>query len=431
MTKIGVPGLPAKTGTILDAGYLHLNESSVDKKVTIAQLLAKIEDQYSADIVTFLGSANKAEGRANLSIDRRITVDNADYAILATDKVVAQTGIMSATRTFSLPVASTVQAGAEITIIDESGSVDSSNKIIIQRSGTDTIDGLTQKEILIPYGNLRLLCNGVNGWKIVDNNKSTSLSLGVSYLSKPIEIKNNATDTNNDIDFSTGNFVFDDYLGQASFLALTKQLDANWGTGNNAGGLDTGTKSNSTWYYCYVIYNPVTGVSDALFTATYSSPTMPSGYTKKSYRGAIKTDASGNILPFFYRKNRWFDWGGIGQILDYSASKAVNTTTPNIPISAPPYSMARLLVKIYGPNASPVLLNAADQTISIADTASSSSSPIGNLGDQSNSDADVAYANLEIFTGANSQIQFGTGNFSTSATISILTKGWIDNNIIY
>jgi len=154
MANITVPGLPAKTGTILDAAYLHLNESSVDKKVTIAQLLAKIEAQYSADIVTFLGSANKAEGRANLSIDRRVTVDDANYTILATDKVVAQIGTMSAARTFSLPAASTVEAGAEIIIIDESGSVDLVNKIIVQRNGIDTIDGATSIDINKKYGQL-------------------------------------------------------------------------------------------------------------------------------------------------------------------------------------------------------------------------------------------------------------------------------------
>ena len=167
MANITVPGLPAKTGTILDAAYLHLNESSVDKKVTIAQLLAKIEAQYSADIVTFLGSTNKAEGRANLSIDRRVTVDDANYTILATDKVVAQIGTMSAARTFSLPAASTVQAGAIMIISDESGSVNSINKIIVQRNGTDTIDGETSIDINYKYGQLVLICNGTDKWKII------------------------------------------------------------------------------------------------------------------------------------------------------------------------------------------------------------------------------------------------------------------------
>ncbi len=182
MANITVPGLPAKTGTILDAAYLHLNESSVDKKVTIAQLLAKIEAQYSADIVTFLGSANKAEGRANLSIDRRVTVDNVNYTILATDKVVAQIGTMSAARTFSLPAASTVQAGAEIIVIDESGSVDSTNKIIVQRDGTDTIDGATSIDVDSSYGTIKLICDGTDSWKIANPPQASSTLKGIVEL---------------------------------------------------------------------------------------------------------------------------------------------------------------------------------------------------------------------------------------------------------
>jgi hypothetical protein len=164
MANITVPGLPAKTGTILDAAYLHLND----------QLLAKIEAQYSADIVTFLGSTNKAEGRANLSIDRRATVDDTNYTILATDKVVAQIGTMSAARTFSLPAASTVEAGAMIIIIDESGTITSTNKInkiSVQRNGTDTIDGQTSIDINKDYGSLVLICDGSNSWKIISNRR--------------------------------------------------------------------------------------------------------------------------------------------------------------------------------------------------------------------------------------------------------------------
>jgi hypothetical protein len=211
MANITVPGLPAKTGTILDAAYLHLNESSVDKKVTIAQLLAKIEAQYSADIVSFLGSANKAEGRANLSIDRRVTVDNANYTILATDKVVAQIGTMSAARTFSLPAASTVQAGAEIIVIDESGSVDSTNKIIVQRNGTDTIDGLTSFEILQAYGVLILICDGSNSWKIKNNGDVRNLHINNKLNTQP----NTATISSGAITY-TGAYMVVDTEGGAS-----------------------------------------------------------------------------------------------------------------------------------------------------------------------------------------------------------------------
>lgn len=211
MANITVPGLPAKTGTILGAAYLHLNESSVDKKVTIAQLLAKIESEYSSDIVSFLGSANKAEGRANLSIDRRVTVDDANYTILATDKVVSQIGTMSAARTFSLPAASTVEAGAEIIVIDESGSVDSTNKITVQRNGTDTIDGLTSFEILQSYGVLTLICDGSNSWKIKNNGDVRNL-----YINNKFNIKNiNETISSGSINYS-GSYIIVDTEASAS-----------------------------------------------------------------------------------------------------------------------------------------------------------------------------------------------------------------------
>jgi hypothetical protein len=87
MANITVPGLPAKTGTILDAAYLHLNESSVDKKVTIAQLLAKIQAQYSSDIVTFLSSANKAEGRVSLDTEQKINSLTAITALEDADQL--------------------------------------------------------------------------------------------------------------------------------------------------------------------------------------------------------------------------------------------------------------------------------------------------------------------------------------------------------
>jgi hypothetical protein len=232
MANITIPGLPAKTGTILDAAYLHLNESSVDKKVTIAQLLAKIEAEYSADIVTFLGSANKAEGRANLSIDRRVTVDNANYTILATDKVVAQIGTMSAARTFSLPAASTVEAGSEIIVIDESGSVDSTNKIIVQRNGTDTIDSKTERTITSNYGSLRLISNGSNSWKeIVSNNNSgfrayrnTNQTISTNTTTT-MQIDTEAYDINNEYD-NTTNYRFTPTIAGKYYFYVSCRIDA-------------------------------------------------------------------------------------------------------------------------------------------------------------------------------------------------------------
>lgn len=188
MTNITISGLPSKTGTIDDGGYLHINESGVDKKATVAQLKEKISSQYSSDIDSFLGSANKEEGRANLSIDRRVAVDNADYTILATDKVVAQIGTMSAARIFTLPDASTVQAGAEIIVIDESGSVNGTNKITVQRYGADTIDGVASIDLDSSYGTIKLICDGTDSWKIANPPQASSTLKGIVELLTDAEL---------------------------------------------------------------------------------------------------------------------------------------------------------------------------------------------------------------------------------------------------
>jgi hypothetical protein len=166
--------------------------------------------------------------------------------------------------------------------------------------------------------------------------KATNLIQGVSFINKQITISNNATDADNDIDFTAGNFVFSDGSGQAVVSALTKRLDASWTAGNNQGGLDTGTKANSTWYHCYAIYNPTTQVSDFIFSVNATTPTLPSGYTKYKYLGSVLTNVSGNIIGFWQENHSFYFKVDNG---------IVNTTTPvstltNLTLSAPPNSKA-------------------------------------------------------------------------------------------
>ena len=68
-------------------------------------------------------------------------------------------------------------------------------------------------------------------------------------------------------------------------------------TATGAGGLDTGSRAASTWYYFYFIYNPTTGVSNALASLSANSPTLPSGYTYFRRMGALRTDATANKYP--------------------------------------------------------------------------------------------------------------------------------------
>lgn len=110
---------------------------------------------------------------------------------------------------------------------------------------------------------------------------------------RPPAISNNASDANNDIDIPAGTFMSSDGTRLLTYPGGTIQLDVS-----GINGLDTGSKANSTRYYVYVIYNPTSATYGAIFTATYNSPTMPSGYTLRRYVGFCITDSSGNIRAF-------------------------------------------------------------------------------------------------------------------------------------
>ena len=160
----------------------------------------------------------------------------------------------------------------------------------------------------------------------------TTTNKGLTYLNKPITIANNSVDADNDIDFTAGNFQFADGSGQAVLSAMTKRLDASWTAGTNQGGLFSGNKANNTWYHCYAIKNLTSGVVDAGYDISPTSPTLPAGYTKYKYQGSVLTNVSGNIIAFTQNNNE-FKWTA-----PFSENFDANITTSNktLTLTVPP-----------------------------------------------------------------------------------------------
>lgn len=104
-------------------------------------------------------------------IFRRATFSNAAYTIDNAagfgDTFVAQVGTMSASRTVTLPAASTAGAGRLVVVVDESGSVTGTNTIVVSRAGSDTINGATTQTINAAYGILRLVSDGTSKWTVI------------------------------------------------------------------------------------------------------------------------------------------------------------------------------------------------------------------------------------------------------------------------
>lgn len=81
----------------------------------------------------------------------------------------------------------------------------------------------------------------------------------------------------------------DTYISSSSNITVYNNT-----TGANA--LDTGTIAANTWYNAFLIYNPTTETTAGLFSTSRTSPTMPSGYTKKRFIGSLRTDGDADFL---------------------------------------------------------------------------------------------------------------------------------------
>lgn len=136
--------------------------------------------------------------------------------------------------------------------------------------------------VLYPKSDNLLYMKDPNGAETVISGKySTKHISGLTYA-------NNASDATNDIDIAAGTARDSTDTVDLSLAAtLTKQLDAAWAVGTNAGGLDTGAIGNSD-YYIHLIKRTDTGVVDALFSLSATAPTMPASYTIRRLIGWFK-----------------------------------------------------------------------------------------------------------------------------------------------
>jgi hypothetical protein len=232
-----------------------------------------------------------------------------------TDSGTANAYVLSPVSPFKSPVDATNTYFNGMTIRFRAGNANSgASTINVNGAGSKNLkkeDGstdLTAGDILTTKDS-RFRYNGTSFVLVQDIRSATTTNQGVVFLSNPITIANNATDANNDIDFSAGTVQFSDGSGQALYAGGTGQLDVLFGTGN--GMLATGTKAINSTYHLFMVSNPTTGVSKPLailgIAGTAPDPTsvLPSGFTKFKRVGSILTDASGNILLFKQDKDEF------------------------------------------------------------------------------------------------------------------------------
>lgn len=235
-----------------------------------------------------------------------------------------------------------------------------------------------------------------------------------------LTLSNNASDATNDIDIAAGACASDATAPVIMALTstLTKRLDANWAVGSGNGGLDTGAIANTT-YHVWLIQRSDTGVVDALFSTSATSPTMPSGYDRKRRIGSI-IRASAAIRTFLQHGDMFLYRAA--SIADYAstASRAAALLTISVPTGIRVYPIIEHTVYMGGGAGNIQML------VGPGDGASSSilnlSQPLAAAEHEKNSNAlwfAPTNTNAQIFMA----IVINSGSL-TSANIN--TWGWID-----
>lgn len=255
---------------------------------------------------------------------------------------------------------------------------------------------------------------------------ATSTSQGILALTpnKIITISNNTTDATNDIDVGAGWFNFDDGTGQAYYGGGTGQLDVLFSAGGN-GMLDTETIANTT-YHLFLIHNPTTQVSKILASTSVSSPTLPSGYTKKARIGSI-IRASGAIL-LFRQSEKQFLWTG-AKIVDRAVG-AVPTTSTTQTVTAP-LGVAVDAISIFGL----YYASGSSNTYIINREPSETDTTPSQTNYETFAYAGASYASSnteQLITRTNTSAQIAIrGNQAGTHTLGILAKGYIDYQLNY
>lgn len=239
-----------------------------------------------------------------------------------------------------------------------------------------------------------------------------------------LQLANNGTDPTNDIDIAVG--AARDGANSADMVlasALTKQLDAAWAVGNNAGGLDTGAVGNNT-YHVWLIKRADTGVVDALFSLSASSPTMPANYTLKRRIGSIVR--TGAAIKAFSQQGDEFLWNAA--VLDVNQTNpgtAAVLRTLTIPTGIK--VLARVRASVYFAAAvgqrPALLLTSPDES----DQAPSSTAAPWNEGNYfSDTDSSQPATVREIRTNTSGQIRSRQTTSDGNTKFALATYGWVD-----
>lgn len=241
----------------------------------------------------------------------------------------------------------------------------------------------------------------------------------------------NAADTAHDITVAVGEArdstdAYDIILA----AALTKQIDASWSVGDNAGGLFTGVVANSTWYHFFLIRRSDTGVVDAGFDTSITAANIPSGYDAYRRIGSVLTDGSANIRQFVERgtgtdREFWFVTPQL-DIDDDNPGTAAVTRTLSTPLGVSTKALMNL--GVYSTSGTNVAAYLSDLSTTDLAVQAVATTPAANPGATLGGGLATIYSwgGAQVWTNTSSQIRSRVSTSDATTRLSIVTLGWLD-----
>jgi hypothetical protein len=148
-------------------------------------------------------------------------------------------------------------------------------------------------------------------------------------------LANNGSDATNDIDIAAGAARDKDNGANIVGAALTKQLDAVWAVGTNAGMLASGAAITNTTYHIFAILRPDTGVvdyaADTSATGANIAANTNAAYTKIRRIGSIVR--TGGAIKAFSQNGDDFLWTAAAQ--DLADTTSPGTTAALVTLTIP------------------------------------------------------------------------------------------------
>jgi len=234
----------------------------------------------------------------------------------------------------------------------------------------------------------------------------------------------NGTDADHDIDIAVGEAKDSGNTTNLSLSSImTKQIDAAWSSGTNAGGMATGvTLSPDTWYHVYLVELDAGGTDAGFDTSTTAANLVATSGIASAYRriGSVLTDGSSNILGFTQFEDEFiFDTqvtnvGGTA----LGTSRVLQTVTT--PLGFETRAILGLIGVVAGSNASVVITLTHPNVTDAAPTNS-----IGNNAGENSSNANGTWAagTHIVRTNTSSQVAFRQ---NYNSTVYINTNGYYD-----